>query len=50
MSEFESRLKRKTNGAQTSKWDELSDVNKFLESDELMLRNTFLNAQSGPIA
>ena len=50
MSEFESRLKRKTNGMCTTKWDELSDANKFLESDELMLRNTFLNAQSGPIA
>ena len=50
MSEFESRLKRKSNVVQTSKWDELSDANKYLESDELMLRNTFLNAQSGPIA
>lgn len=51
MSEFESRQKRKSNGTSTTtKWDELSDANKYLESDELMLRNTFLNAQSGPIA
>lgn len=36
-------------GPKTSKWDEISDENKFLESDELLLRNTFLNAQNGPV-
>ena len=34
----------------TSKWTEISEENCFLESDELLLRNTFLNAQMGPIA
>ena len=49
LSEYESRLKKRGLGPQTSKWDEICDENKFLESEELMLRNTFLNAQSGPI-
>lgn len=37
-------------GPKTSKWDEISDENRFLESEELMLRNTFLNAQTGPMS
>lgn len=44
LSEFENRLKVKGMGYKTSKWDEISEENRFLESDELMLRNTFLNA------
>ena len=36
-------------GPKTSKWDEINEENKFLESDELLLRNTFLNAQNGPV-
>jgi protein-tyrosine phosphatase len=44
LSEYESRLKKRSIGPKTSKWDEIADENKFLESDELMLRNTFLNA------
>jgi hypothetical protein len=42
-------LKLRNLGPNTSKWDEISDENRFLESDELMLRNTFLNAQNGPV-
>ena len=49
LSEFESRLRLRGLSFQTSKWDEVSEDNKFLESDELMLRNTFINAQSGPM-
>jgi hypothetical protein len=37
-------LKLKNLGPKTSKWDEISEENRFLESEELMLRNTFLNA------
>lgn len=37
-------------GPKTSKWDEIADENRYLESEELMLRNTFLNAQNGPMA
>jgi len=36
-------------GPKTSKWDEISEENRYLESEELMLRNTFLNAQNGPV-
>ena len=50
LSEFENRLKIRGIGPQTSKWDEILDANKYLESEELMLRNTFLNAQNGPMA
>ena len=49
LSEYENRLRLRGLGYQTSKWDEVCEDNKFLESDELMLRNTFLNAQSGPM-
>lgn len=37
-------------GPKTSKWDEISEENRYLESDELMLRNTFLNAQIGAMS
>lgn len=37
-------------GPKTQKWTEIADENQFLESDELLLRNTFMNAQMGPIA
>lgn len=44
LSEYENRLKQRGLGPKTSKWTEISDENQFLESEELMLRNTFLNA------
>jgi hypothetical protein len=50
LSDYENRLKARGMGPKTSKWDEISDENRFLESEELMLRNTFLNAQTGPMA
>lgn len=50
LSEYESRLKDRGIGPKTSKWTEISDENQFLESEELMLRNTFLNAQNGQMA
>ena len=49
LSEYENRLKNRGLGPKSSKWDEIADENKFLESEELMLRNTFLNAQNGPM-
>ena len=49
LSDYENRLKNKGLGPKTSKWDEISEENRFLESEELMLRNTFLNAQNGPM-
>ena len=57
LSAYEVRLQAKLQsqskqGSQvcTSKWTELSEENCFLESEELLLRNTFMNAQMGPIA
>lgn len=35
-------------GPKTAKWTEVADENKFLESEELLLRNTFINARSDP--
>ncbi len=34
----------------TAKWDELASINCKLEDEELVLRNTFVNAQMGPLA
>jgi hypothetical protein len=36
-------------GPKSSRWTELSDTNVNLENEELILRNTFLNAQMGPL-
>jgi hypothetical protein len=32
-------------GPQTVKWTEVAEENKYLESEELLLRNTFVNSQ-----
>lgn len=50
LSSYEGRLHKVGLGPKTQKWTELSEENQFLESEELLLRNTFLNAQMGPIA
>eukprot|EP00347_Sterkiella_histriomuscorum_P022350 403330790 len=50
LSAYEARLHKTGNGPKTQKWTEISEENCFLESEELLLRNTFLNAQMGPIA
>ena len=34
----------------TAKWDEINDIDAKLENEELVLRNTFMNAQMGPLA
>lgn len=33
----------------SSRWDELSNKNPTFTCDELLLRNTFVNSQMGPI-
>jgi hypothetical protein len=48
LSDFENRLKLRGIGPQTKKWNELATESVFLESEELLLRNTFLNSKSGP--
>lgn len=44
------RLTKQGLGPKTERWNEVSQENCFLESEELLLRNTFINAQMGPIA
>jgi len=44
LSSFESRLVKAGLGPKTSKWSEISEENCHLLSEELLLRNTFLNA------
>lgn len=45
LSAFEARLLSK-NLVFTKKWSELQDENKYLESEELILRNTFINSKT----
>jgi len=50
LSAYEQRLQQKFNQQFTSKWEELSEEQPYLTSEELILRNTFINAQMGPLA
>ena len=50
LKDYETRLKSRHLGQQTTRWDEIAEEHRYLESEELMLRNTFLNAQNGPVA
>jgi len=56
LSAFEQRLhNQREQPFITSKWDEISHTAqmkgpRMLESEELVLRNTFVNAQMGPLA
>lgn len=49
LSDYEARLFQKSVVC-TKKWGEIQEENKFLESEELLLRNTFLNAKTSPNA
>ena len=44
---YESRLISKGKGPKTSKWEDVFDKENPLESEELLLRNTYINAQTG---
>eukprot|EP00826_Nyctotherus_ovalis_P035044 TRINITY_DN2970_c0_g1_i8.p1 TRINITY_DN2970_c0_g1~~TRINITY_DN2970_c0_g1_i8.p1 ORF type:complete len:418 (+),score=65.74 TRINITY_DN2970_c0_g1_i8:169-1422(+) len=44
---YESRLTSRGAGPKTSKWKDVFDTASPLESEELLLRNTYLNAQTG---
>ena len=47
---YEGSLTARGLGPKTQKWTEISDtVTYHLENDELILRNTFLNSQAGPV-
>lgn len=50
LASYENRLQNKGLGPQTTKWTEVSDKTNEFENEELLLKNTFLNAQMGPFA
>ncbi|EAS06531.2 dual specificity phosphatase domain protein (macronuclear) [Tetrahymena thermophila SB210] len=47
---LEQKLYRQGEGAKSASWQELSDESGRIESEELLVRNTFLNARNAPIA
>lgn len=47
---YENHLAAQGIGAKTSKWTEVHDKTNEFENEELLLRNTYLNAQMGPFA
>ncbi len=47
---YENRLVGQGLGPQTSKWTEVYDTTNDFENEELLLRNTYLNARMGPFA
>lgn len=49
LSAYEARLQEQAGCAITSKWDELSNPNPTFACEELLLRNTFINSQMGPL-
>lgn len=46
---FETFLTRCGFGPKTQDWNEIFEKNFYLENEELLLRNTFLNARMGPL-
>jgi len=47
---YENRLAARGLGPKSKEWNELSDTATYhLENDELILRNTYLNSQCGPM-
>eukprot|EP00826_Nyctotherus_ovalis_P046802 TRINITY_DN5324_c0_g3_i1.p1 TRINITY_DN5324_c0_g3~~TRINITY_DN5324_c0_g3_i1.p1 ORF type:complete len:463 (-),score=115.33 TRINITY_DN5324_c0_g3_i1:892-2280(-) len=50
LTDYESRLAAQGIGSKTSKWTEISEKTNEFENEELLLRNTYLNAQMGPFA
>ncbi len=50
LQQYEGRLIAKGIGPKTKRWNELADSNvPDLENDELILRNTYMNSQQGPL-
>ena len=49
LSAYEARLSNQLNSQISSKWDELSNARPTFACEELLLRNTFVNSQMGPI-
>ena len=49
LSSYAARLQNQMGENISSKWDELSNRQPTFACDELLLRNTFINSQMGPI-
>lgn len=49
MNDLENRLAKLGLGAKSSNWNELGD-HSFVDSDELVVRNTFLNSKNLPLS
>ena len=49
LNEYEQRLKKKVAEPMSSKWSEVIEKTNDFENEELLLRNTYLNAQIGPV-
>ncbi len=45
LGEYEQRLSTRNTGPMTVTWNDISQKNAYLESEELLLRNTFMNAK-----
>ena len=45
LGEYEQRLSARNFGPMTVGWNNLAHKNQYLESEELLLRNTFMNAK-----
>jgi len=45
LGEYEQRLSARNFGPMTVGWNDLSHKNMYLESEELLIRNTFMNAK-----
>ena len=50
LSEYESYLSSNGEGCKTTKWSEVYESNDSFDNEELLLRNTFINSQMGPLA
>jgi len=50
LSQYETKLATLGIGCKTTRWDEVYEKSNEYENEELLLRNTFMNSQMGPIA
>ena len=47
LGEYEHRVNTRSKAPMTVAWSDITEENKYLESEELLLRNTFVNAKQG---
>ncbi len=49
LNSFENYLMKLSMGPRTQDWNQITENTFFIENEELLLRNTFLNAKMGPL-